>query len=30
MDFAISNKPEFNDEVGSGWVAFDDVLGIQP
>lgn len=29
LDFAVSNKPP-GDEVGSGRVAFDDVLGIQP
>jgi hypothetical protein len=30
MDFAISNKSNFGDQVGSGWVAFDDVVGIKP
>jgi Carbohydrate binding domain (family 11) len=30
MDFAVSNKPDFGDQVGSGSVAFDDVVGIMP
>ena len=30
MDFAISNKSDFGDQVGSGWVAFEDVVGIKP
>jgi hypothetical protein len=29
MDFAISNKSNFGDQVGSGSVAFDDIVGIK-
>ena len=28
IDFAISNKPEYGDQFGSGWVVLDEVRGI--